>query len=228
MTSADNIRLGLAARFVQLIRATLAATYRVRVDGDERLCAQIESGTPGLIAFWHELMFALSPVIIRRVIRRGAPLVVLASLSRDGELAAKIAALSGVHVVRGSSSRGGFEGLRAIHRSVQRHGWFPVVAPDGPRGPARRAKPGAIVLAQLGGLPIVPIGCTVDRSWRLKSWDRMVVPKPFARVHVRIGEALHVPGDLGHGALDAEQRRLEAALDACSGRPAGADIDPGV
>ena len=84
------------------------------------------------------------------------------------------------------------------------------IAPDGPRGPRRRIKPGLLTVARLTGLPIVPLGFSARPARRLASWDRTLVPYPFGRALFVYGDPLRVPRDAG----DAERDRLQALLEA--------------
>src|SRR5690606_11933098 len=89
-----------------------------------------------------------------------------------------------------------------------------VLLPDGSKGPVYEAKAGVVALARLTGAPIVPMSYWADRFWRLGSWDRMIVPKPFARVAVAVGEPIWVPRDLTDEQLEAKRVEVQNALDA--------------
>lgn len=186
---------------------------RVRVvAGEEHLEWLRREGGVSVIAFWHDRALFASHFLSRRLVRRGYPLTVLVSPSRDGELAARTAMRLGARVVRGSSSRGGREGMRRLLREAAA-GRGLVLVPDGPKGPPRRAKPGVATLARLVRAPVVPITWVCDRSWRLGSWDRLEIPKPFARVAVAVGPPLEVPRTAGDAGGDAELARQLAALE---------------
>ena len=88
-----------------------------------------------------------------------------------------------------------------------------MLTPDGPSGPPLRAKPGAVMLAQLSGAPILPMACAVDRAWRLSSWDRLILPQPFSRVVMAYGAPLSVPRELSSAELDSYTQQLQLALD---------------
>jgi len=199
---------------IHAVVRVLGGTYRIRIEhGADRLEQLAAGRQPVVLSFWHENVVSVAWLIGRRLVKRGHPVTLLSSLSRDGDLGAELGRLWGAHVVRGSSSRGGTEGLRSLYRGMREGLGSPVVIPDGPRGPRRQAKPGAVVLAQLSGAPIVPFATFAERHWRLRSWDRMVVPKPFSRVRVAVGEPLVIPADLGPERIEAECRRLAATLD---------------
>jgi lysophospholipid acyltransferase (LPLAT)-like uncharacterized protein len=173
----------------------LTSAARVAVDPESR--ARLEAaGEPAILAYWHEHIFVSAAFLRRHYLARGRPLTVLASHSQDGELVARIARRFGVRVVRGSTSRGGREGLRALHREIVRHGSSLVILPDGPRGPRHEVKAGLVVLSQLSGAPVVPMAFAASRAWHLGSWDRMAVPRPGCRVRVLVGEPVQVPREL--------------------------------
>jgi lysophospholipid acyltransferase (LPLAT)-like uncharacterized protein len=139
---------------------------------------------------------------------------VIASHSRDGELVARLAAPLGLPVVRGSTSRGGRGAILALYRALAKHRSSTLILPDGPRGPRHVAKAGAVLLAQFAEVPIVPLAFAAERVYTLRSWDRMVIPRPRSRVAVVIGEPRRVPRRLSAAQLEEERTRLEASLDA--------------
>lgn len=135
----------------------------------------------------------------------------LASGSKDGEWAAGLIQRLGNRVVRGSSSRGGKEALRQLE-SLLRAGVSGGLTPDAPRGPERRCKPGILALAQRAGVPIVPVTFSCRPCVRMRSWDRTILPLPFARLVARYGEPF-LPGPLLEGAaFEARLRELDDAL----------------
>jgi lysophospholipid acyltransferase (LPLAT)-like uncharacterized protein len=116
-------------------------------------------------------------------------------------------------MVRGSSSRGGLAGLLRLYRTIAREGCSVATAPDGPRGPAQVVQPGTVMLARLAGVPIVPLTYAPSRGWRLRSWDRLVVPRPFSRSVVAVGEPLEVAADLPDDELAQVSAELGRRLD---------------
>jgi lysophospholipid acyltransferase (LPLAT)-like uncharacterized protein len=188
--SASLVRLTpiLAAALVRLLGLTL----RVRVSGEDQLVPLWRAGRPLIYVVWHGriLLVPWLNAWLRR--RRGAraPLV-LASRSRDGEIVAQYVRWFGLPVVRGSSSLGGDIALRQLVSAV-RNGSDVAVVPDGPRGPHERLQPGVVVLAALTGAPVVPLAVGAQPARRLSSWDRFLVPLPFARCALVFGAGLHV------------------------------------
>jgi lysophospholipid acyltransferase (LPLAT)-like uncharacterized protein len=123
---------------------------------------------------------------------RGRDIAILISEHSDGEIIARIAARLGLGLVRGSTSRGAARSLVLLGRRLE-SGTDVAITPDGPRGPARSVAPGALVTAQRSGVHIVPLTISVDRAWQLSTWDRFVIPKPFARVVIGYGTPALVP-----------------------------------
>jgi lysophospholipid acyltransferase (LPLAT)-like uncharacterized protein len=135
----------------------------------------------------------------------------LASQHRDGEIATRALAAWGIQMVRGSATRGAVGGfLRLVH--AFRAGYNLAVIPDGPRGPRHSAKPGVIRLAKATGAPIFPVSYAASRSLRLGSWDRLMIPLPFARVTVVVGGPLRVPRRAEESELEERRRDLEGRL----------------
>jgi lysophospholipid acyltransferase (LPLAT)-like uncharacterized protein len=164
-----------------------------------------QSGKRFIYAFWHQrqLFFTWS--------HRNVNAAVLVSKSNDGELIAKAMELSRIGAVRGSSSRGGAVAAREMVE-ILLAGRDVGITPDGPRGPAREVKEGAVRVAQLSGMPIVPIANALSNKIEIdKAWDRLQVPLPFGRAVVIYGEPVRVAvGD----DLAVKAAELKAAMDA--------------
>lgn len=138
---------------------------------------------------------------------------VLVSQSRDGDIIACVAAGLGFLPIRGSSRRGGSEAMRALLTEAQ-NGYDFGITPDGPTGPPRTFKVGAVFLASQSGLPIVPIAVAYRRCWQFKSWDRFQLPWPFTRGVVHAGEPVAVPPALDDAGLETWRVRFEEILEA--------------
>lgn len=192
--------LPLAAFTGALALRLLAATWRgTRVLAPDYERA-LRAGEKFIYVFWHS---GLLPLTMDRV---GEGIAVLVSQHHDGELVARLLARLGYVTARGSSTRGGDSGVRELLAWAER-GRALAVTPDGPRGPAEVAKDGAAFLAARSGLRVVAIGLGAAGAWRLRSWDRFIVPRPFSRVAVTYGAPLSLPGK------SAEDRaRIEAAI----------------
>ncbi len=206
--------VGLAGRALGGLMTLLMATLRVRVGaGEEHLERLLAPERAAVFAFWHNRMAVCGDLIHRRMVRRGRPVAVLASLSRDGELAARIGLARGFRMIRGSTSRGGLAGLLKLHRAISREGCSVATAPDGPRGPVYEVQPGIVMLAKLAGVPIVPLAYAASRVWRVRSWDRLVIPWPFSRAVVTVGAPIEVAADLPDTELAAVSSDLKQRLD---------------
>ena len=137
---------------------------------------------PVAIVLWHNRLF-LAAEIVRRF-RGGRPAYAVVSASQDGAWLSAFFALVGLRTVRGSSSRLGREAATALVDTL-RAGYDVGITPDGPRGPLYDLKPGGVIVARRTRAPILLIGCAFESAWRLRSWDRFYVPKPFSRVRMR-------------------------------------------
>lgn len=193
----------LAAGGAALALRLLARTWRMRERGREHLEALRAARRPFVFALWHSRIL---PLLYHH---RREGVVLLISRHRDGGHLASLGAQWGYRAVRGSSRRGGDIGLLGVVRQLEA-GNEVAITPDGPRGPAERAKPGAVAAAQHAGAPLLPIGARTSAAWWIQSWDRFCVPKPFARIDVVYGPPLEVaPGKEG---LREGVERLERAV----------------
>jgi lysophospholipid acyltransferase (LPLAT)-like uncharacterized protein len=133
------------------------------------------------------------------------------SASRDGEYAARVASWLGFKNVRGSSTRGGSKALKEIIRRMKA-GEIGGMLADGPQGPARVAKMGSVIIARKARVPIIPVLWGADRCWVFNSWDRYLVPKPFARVVILYEEPVWIPETAGNEELERFRKRFEDLL----------------
>lgn len=186
-----------------LIRA-LASTWRIRAQNVESYRGMRAQQKPFIFAFWHGQLFPLLWV------HHGQSVAVLVSSHRDGEIVARIAERLGMRTVRGSTTRGAARALLGIVRELD-EGREVAVTPDGPRGPAKKFASGTLVAAQRSGAPIIAIGVNASRAWRLKSWDRFMIPKPFARVDVVYSPPTYVSAASPREAED-EAPKFEALI----------------
>lgn len=208
----------LAATLIRVLRRTL----RLRTDNREVIERFRDEGQRYIHVFWHAHILLMVYSYI------GPQLVFMISRSKDGELISRTVERFGYVLARGSSSAGGAMALREMLRAV-RGGNDIGFTPDGPRGPARRVQPGCIVAARHLQVPLVPVAIGASRAWRLNSWDRFLVPKPFCRAVLAYGEPLAVAPDesiedasrrLEEAMIALEQRAERLARDPAAGRPA--------
>ena len=177
---ADSVKVRWIVRIGAFALRMLAKTWRIRVIGDEGLNAERTARRPVIFVLWHGQML---PLLYQH---RNQAVRVLISEHRDGELVARTAIALGFGTVRGSSTRGSGRALLGLVREVEA-GKDIAVTPDGPRGPAKSFAPGALIVAQRTGARLVPITAVAKSAWHLKSWDRFMIPKPFARVVISYG-----------------------------------------
>lgn len=182
----------------------LARSWRIRernAGGWQRLR---DEKKPWVFALWHA---TLLPIAYKH---SNEGVAVLVSQHRDGELIARVLAAWGNTTVRGSTTRGGSRALLAMIKELER-GIVVAVTPDGPRGPALKFQSGTLIAAQRASVPVVPILVHADRAWRLKSWDRFMIPKFFARVTFAYGDPTMVAGASPREAA-AEGERFEEIM----------------
>jgi lysophospholipid acyltransferase (LPLAT)-like uncharacterized protein len=200
----------------------LGATLRLRADGLESVEALWTARRPLIYAVWHARILMVPWLNARLARTRGArPPRVLASRSRDGELVARWVTRFGLRVARGSSSRGGAAALRELTAAL-RAGEDVAVVPDGPRGPAERLQSGVVVLAALSAAPVVPVGFGARPARRLGSWDRFMVPLPFARAAVVFGKPFAVAHDADRETARADLERALREVTETADRMVGA------
>jgi hypothetical protein len=199
------VALGLA-----LIRGWWKTCRVVRVVGAEHLLAALSQGPSVIPVYWHQHQLFCGKYLLEQR-ARGLKAGFLVSPSVDGELGAMAVERFGAVVIRGSSSHTGARALRDYYDALTKRAVSPVITPDGPRGPRFVFKPGAILLSQMSGRPIVPMAYAARRAY-LFHWDKFVLPYPFTRVAIAIGEPRQVPRKLDAAALEAWQRDLAADL----------------
>jgi len=160
-------------------------------------------------ALWHNRLL-IFPIVLRRFFpnRHGAALI---SASHDGDLLADGVQRFGYDVIRGSSSRLGASAILQLTQ-VLVSGRDVVITPDGPRGPAYELGPGIIFLAQKSGAAVLPMNLEYSRCWRLGSWDRFIVPRPFSKVRVLIDEPHRVRSTTTPAEFESERLALQDAM----------------
>jgi lysophospholipid acyltransferase (LPLAT)-like uncharacterized protein len=189
----------------------LTATYRfedtIGADniepyiGRERLCAP---------CYWHQ-HHVVGSTLIRSWVRRGFRACFLVSGSVDGDVPDRIARAWGAEVIRGSANQSGALALRDM-QGMMKNGYSIVTTADGPRGPKYEFKMGAILMARISGVPIIPIACASDRAWYLNRWDNFMIPKPFARIALAIGEPYPIPPDAPLDGLEPHRVHVQEAV----------------
>jgi lysophospholipid acyltransferase (LPLAT)-like uncharacterized protein len=216
---------------IWLYMAILSKTLRWRVEGLEHIRPLWEGPTPFLLATWHSRIL-LMPVLQIRLSRKWKkpphPTALMVSNSRDGEFTRRASIWLGLHIIRGSAAnksktkdKRGVLGAREA-MAVMNKGGGVCVTIDGPKGPRETVGVGAVKLAQQMNAPIVIYGLSAHAR-RMKTWDRLLFPLPFARGAVVFPEPILTSKTMDSEALRAEvERRLREATaraDALAGLP---------
>jgi lysophospholipid acyltransferase (LPLAT)-like uncharacterized protein len=194
----------LAALLIAMISRSVRWTY-INKNGDT---IRDSDEKAGLFLFWHGRML-MSPRayhVFRG--RRNAPPYMLISQHGDGRLIALAVRLLGIRSVAGSSSRGGSRAVLEILKLLEK-GSDVGFTPDGPRGPLHECKDGVALVAQRTGVPVYPMAYSTDHHWQLRSWDRMIIPKPFSRGVAIVGNSIRISTDEDR---EIARKRIQDAL----------------
>jgi lysophospholipid acyltransferase (LPLAT)-like uncharacterized protein len=195
-----------------LVRVVWLWSRVIRVIGAEHMAAALSRAPSFIPVYWHQhQLFCVKQLLEQR--GAGLKLGFLISPSVDGEIGAMIVRNLGGVVIRGSSSHTGARALRDYYQALAHEGVSPAITPDGPRGPPWKFKPGAVLLAQLSGRPMVPVSYAASRAWKIK-WDRFVIPAPLSRIVIAVGEPVYVPKGLDAAGLTRVQSDMERRLHA--------------
>jgi len=199
MIRAADLAFYLAIRLI-------GSTLRFRVEGGEHWEEASRDGRLPVYTFWHDRIFPGTYFFRRRRI------VIMTSQSFDGEYIARFLQRFGFGAARGSSTRGGVGAMLEMARLLR--AGIPVgFTVDGPKGPRRVAKMGAVLLAKKTGQPILPFNVTAGRYWQAPSWDAFIVPMPFTRALLEIACPVYVPADADDDTLEAKRLELQSKMD---------------
>jgi lysophospholipid acyltransferase (LPLAT)-like uncharacterized protein len=184
----------------------IGRTIKFEVTGWENHEQVVSDRHLPIYVFWHERIF------LTTYWWRNRRIVVLTSKSFDGEYIARFIQRFGYGAVRGSSTRGGVGAVVEMVR-LMRSGCTTAFTIDGPKGPPRVAKLGAVLLAKKSGHPILPVTMALERRWIAPTWDSFQVPKPFSRACVFVAPPIYVPGEADEAELAAKNELLQSTLD---------------
>jgi lysophospholipid acyltransferase (LPLAT)-like uncharacterized protein len=203
----DPILLRLLPPLATVIIWVMTRSCRiVKVEGEEKeLEALARSRGRAVYATWHQR------ALFHARYFAGRDLTVMASLSRDGEYGVHLIKWLGHKAVRGSSTRGGYQALRELTEKIMQDARGGMLA-DGPVGPARVAKIGSVVMARNAEVPLLPVVWGADRCWVLNSWDRFLIPKPFARIVFCHAEPIWIPRSAQGESLETYRSLFEERL----------------
>jgi lysophospholipid acyltransferase (LPLAT)-like uncharacterized protein len=187
----------------------LCATLRIRLE-DQATYFSGPYPRPAVALIWHNRILVM-PDTFRRYYRNRKGLVILTSASRDGAYISELVRCFGMRTVRGSSSRRGTAALLDLARNLE-DGFDICLTPDGPRGPRYKLGPGALMLAERCGVPLMPISVEYSAYWRFNSWDGLAVPKPFSKVKVILLPMIEVGVSESEAAFDETLKMVEARM----------------
>lgn len=220
MTRWENWRWSAVGFLGRRLLGGLLGSCRIRTYGLDGYREARRAGRPVIILVWHGRML-FAPYFFRK---RG--IAALVSPSQDGEIIARIVGGWGYRLVRGSSSHPIIRAWADMKRGLKAGGEL-IIIPDGPRGPDRKLKAGAVRLARETSAVLVPFSFSASRKRVLGSWDRFLIALPFSRIAVVGGEPVSVPSDARDEDLEKIRAGVESALldldaraDACFGRKA--------
>jgi len=172
----------IKSRFASLSIRLLARTWAVHIEG------RLPTG-PCIVAFWHGEMLPVWYAF--RALRP----VALVSASKDGAILSTLLRDWGYTVVKGSTSKGGKEALQQLVENATAS--VVLITPDGPRGPAHIAKPGAVIAAHRAGVPLILVRMRATQTKTMtRSWDAFQLPLPFARITLHVSAPIDVPQHL--------------------------------
>jgi lysophospholipid acyltransferase (LPLAT)-like uncharacterized protein len=195
---------------VGLIRLWWRLCRVVSIEGVQHLDEALARAPSLVPCYWHQHQLYCGKFLVEQRARGLTP-GWLISPSVDGELGAMMVRRFGGAVIRGSSTHTGARALRDYYHALVRDSISPVITPDGPRGPRFKFKPGALLLAQMSGRPILPMAYAASHA-RLIKWDKFVIPMPFARIAIAIGPPCYVPRVTDAPSLERLQRQMEEEL----------------
>lgn len=198
----DRLLLSIAPWFGAKLIRLISMTQRSEILGEGPIRDLWNSGQRVILSTWHDQLLMMVTVY------HGAGSKILISQSRDGELIARTVGYFGQGTVRGSSSRGGRGAFRELLRFAEEEVDL-AVTPDGPKGPRHQLKDGVLQLARFSGRPVVPLSYVCNRGHRFASWDRFLLPYPFARGIFCYGDPVYLSRQ---DSLDVCRERLQAAM----------------
>lgn len=200
----------LLGYFAWMAMKLWSITLRYEVNGSKGISAPEIAKDPVIFTLWHNRIFTMPP-IWRRTGGQNRSTVVLTSASKDGTTLATAMKMFGLGAIRGSSSRRAVSALIGMKKALN-EGYDVCVTPDGPKGPRYEVQPGVIKIAQTCGVQIIPIHVRYSSAWRLKTWDRFVIPKPFSRVTVVFSEPRKIEKGISEETFEQARMDLEQCL----------------
>ena len=201
----------LGKPLLRTILFLLTSTYRFDRSIGADVAERLDRNRAYVPIYWHGHQ-VVGAQEIRAWIKRGLRTAFVISASVDGEVPASIARSWGGEVIRGSAHDTGALVLRDAV-GLMKQGYSIVTNPDGPLGPGFEVKTGTVLVARMGNAPVVPVVCASSRAWTLERWDRFMIPKPFARIVVAVGDPIEVPRSLPADQLETARAEVQKAMD---------------
>lgn len=201
----EELKWKLIGIFGKLLVDLLFKTTRIETVGFEKV-ASIIGSRRFIFAFWH------SRILLISFLYQGWNAAILVSQSQDGEFIARTLQRQGHETFRGSTTRGGLRALSQMIKNLKENCRPAAIIPDGPQGPRFKVQTGIIMLAKKTGLPIVPVTYSASRVKVFNSWDRFILPIPFAGCRIVYGDPVSVPGDADPETVSACRLSLEQEL----------------
>ena len=201
----------LGTPLLRAIARLLTMSYRCEaVIGAEHIEPFLDGKAVCAPAYWHQHHILCSS-LVQQWIRRGFKACFLISGSIDGDVPERIARSYGAEVIRGSANQSGTLALRDQHAMMKR-GYSIVTTADGPRGPKYEIKSGVMVMARVGGIPVLPIACAAERAWFLRRWDDFMIPKPFSRIVLGVGEPYAISRESKLDEIEPHRLKVQQAV----------------
>ena len=213
MSAGRRLGYAMGKPLLQFMLFLLTRSYRfqniIGSDVADRVIS--DTGRAYVPVLWHAQQIVVTH-IVRSWVGRGFKASYIISASVDGEIVADIARSWGIEVIRGSAQNTGTLVLRDAMQMMKR-GVSVATNSDGPLGPPFEIKAGTVLMARVAGAPMVPIVCAASSAWTLNTWDHFMIPKPFARIIVAVGEPIDVPRDLPVREIESVRAKVQAAME---------------
>lgn len=207
-----KLNLYIALPVLQLLFFVIWRTCRIEnIIGEQHIVELRQQKKPFIPCYWHQRHFFCARYLFRKM-PHDSKLGFLISPSADGEIAARLTESWGGIAIRGSTTRTGAKAMRDLYEMITKHRVSPVITPDGPTGPAKAFKQGAVMLSQLAQAPMLPMAYAPSKAWQLKSWDKFLIPKPFARIVIAIGPPRQAAKGLKLNELEPLRQEMEQSL----------------
>jgi hypothetical protein len=201
-----NIGKSILAPIIAATIKLLALSIKWKILNEENKLKAFEKNEPIIVVFWHERIAVMS-----KIWPMEKPLAMLQSPHSDGQLIAKAINHIGFQTVWGSTNQNAVGGIIGLIKKAKK-GVSIGITPDGPRGPALECSQGPVAVAKISGLKIIPIAWSSSSFWRLKNWDRALVPKPFSKGIWVWGKPITVPKNCSKEEIRIYTEDLSKAL----------------